>query len=134
MSITDCAQIGVGRHALVVDDELTVGHVIGSVLEQMGYTVSFAGNGEEALQAVEATNFDVIVCDILMPRVNGMVLFDMWAASRPEAIERTVFVTGDNLGSETRDFVARTGRPCIFKPFRLDDLADIVAQVQHAGQ
>jgi CheY-like chemotaxis protein len=98
----------------------------------MGYTVEFALDGGQALGLVETRLHDIVVCDLLMPHINGMALYDIWVECAPAIIPHTVFVTGDSLGAETGDFVRRSGRPCIFKPFRLQDLADLVASVQKA--
>ncbi|MEI6500670.1 MAG: response regulator [Armatimonadota bacterium] len=119
-----------GRRALVVDDEPQVGQIMGRVLEQMGYAVDFALDGEQAVSLTDAQAYDIVVCDLLMPRLNGMALYDIWSARAPALIPHTIFVTGDNLGAETTEFIRRTARPCIFKPFRLHDLADVVAGVQ----
>jgi len=130
MNILTEGSIGTGRHALVVDDEPVVGHIICSVLEQMGYTVDQALDGDQALGLARQTAYDIVVCDLLMPRLNGMSLYEVWREEAPRIARRTVFVTGDSLGNETSDFINRTGCRCIFKPFRLSELAEVVAQVE----
>jgi DNA-binding response OmpR family regulator len=127
--LTDCS-IGEGHRALVVDDELVVGQIICRVLEQMGYEVDHALDGDQALGLARQVSYDVVICDLLMPRVNGMALYDVWQDEAPRMARRTVFVTGDNLGSETSSFIRRTGCRCIFKPFRLSELTEVVAQVE----
>jgi DNA-binding response OmpR family regulator len=133
MSAFNEATVGVGKNALVVDDEPQIGQIIGRVLEQMGYTVEFALDGEQALGMAQAATHDIIICDLLMPHLNGMALYSIWAERAPAVIAHTIFVTGDSVGTETGEFVRRTGRPCIFKPFRLHDLAALVASVQQAA-
>lgn len=133
MSLAAHPGIGCGHRALVVDDEPVVGGIICSVLEQMGYEVDQAMDGDEAMGLAVETCYSVIICDLLMPRVNGMALYDVWLKEAPEAARRTIFVTGDSLGQETSEFIRRTGCRCIFKPFRLDDLAEVVVQVQELG-
>lgn len=123
-------RIGQGHRALVVDDEPVVGGIMCSVLQQMGYEVDQALDGDQALTFARDHLYDVVVCDLLMPRVNGMVLYDLWQREAPQIARRTVFVTGDSLSHETTDFISRTGCRCIFKPFRLTDLADVVREVQ----
>lgn len=133
MSLAAHPGIGRGHRALVVDDEPVVGGIICSVLEQMGYEVDQAMDGDEAMDLAVQNSYSVIVCDLLMPRINGMALYDVWLKEAPEAAARTIFVTGDSLGQETSEFIKRTGCRCIFKPFRLNDLAEIVVQVQESG-
>jgi CheY-like chemotaxis protein len=133
MSILRDCKIGEGKRALVVDDEPLVGQIMCRVLEQMGYTADHALDGNQAINLAKEQNYEVIICDILMPHINGMALYDLWCEQAPELAARTVFVTGDNLGFETGDFIKRTGRPCIFKPFRLITLAEIIMQMQTAS-
>lgn len=123
-------RVGAGHRALVVDDEPVVGGIMCSVLEQMGYEVDQALDGDQALAFARAHPYDVVVCDLLMPRVNGMALYEVWQEEAPQIARRTVFVTGDSLGNETTDFINRTGCRCIYKPFRLGDLADVIRDVQ----
>ncbi|MEN6546126.1 MAG: response regulator [Armatimonadia bacterium] len=132
MSILRECTIGAGKRALVVDDEPVVGQIICRVLEQMGYEVDHALDGDQALRLARSNPYAVVVCDILMPRINGMALYDTWQREAPEIAAHTIFVTGDSLGSETSDFIERTGCPCIFKPFRLNDLAKLVVELESA--
>ena len=132
MSIFSECQVGLGKRALIVDDEATVGEVMSKVLEEMGYEVDCAMDGHEALELAKARHYSTIICDILMPGVNGMVLYETWEEECPELAEKTIFVTGDNVGFETSEFIARTGRRCLYKPFRLDDLARVVIEAQEA--
>jgi len=132
MSILAECQVGAGKHALVVDDEEIVGEIIARVLEQMGYVVDHVLNGEEALERARQKSYDTVVCDILMPGVNGMALYETWANEAPDLSRKMVFVTGDSLGLDTSAFVARTGCPCIYKPFRLAQLAEVVRELETA--
>jgi DNA-binding response OmpR family regulator len=129
MSLLSECRVGEGRRALVVDDEPVVGQIIGSVLQQMGYAVDQAQDGDQALELAGGQDYDLVICDLLMPRLNGMMLYDLWLRDAPQLARRTVFVTGDSLGNETSDFINRTGCRCIFKPFRLHELAEVVVQV-----
>lgn len=121
---------GATKRALVVDDEETVGQIMGYVLQGLGYAVDHALDGQEALRMAREQSYDAIICDLLMPGINGMALFESWQAERPELTRRVIFVTGDSLGNETRDFVERCGCPCIYKPFRLGQLAELVTGLE----
>lgn len=130
MSLMTHCNVGEGKVALVVDDEPTVGHIMCQVLEQMGYKVDQALDGDEALECARDLLYDIVICDILMPRTNGMALYALWRKEAPALADRTIFVTGDSLGAETEDFIARTGCPCIYKPFKLNELAQTIVDMQ----
>ena len=59
---------------LVVDDEASMRDVLGRILSAEGYLVTEAGNGKEALTALEKDRFDFILCDIRMPEMGGLEL------------------------------------------------------------
>ncbi len=61
-------------HILAVDDDKNTRRLIHAVLEKEGYTVTGAENGEEALKILETEHIDLIVLDIMMPKINGYEL------------------------------------------------------------
>lgn len=58
-------------HILVVDDDRHTLMLLRAILEQAKYTVSMAGNGEEALSVLEREHIDLVVLDIMMPKIDG---------------------------------------------------------------
>lgn len=58
-------------HILVVDDDKNIRLFFGAVLEEAGYTVSSASNGEEALEIMEREHVDLVVLDVMMPKMDG---------------------------------------------------------------
>ena len=56
---------------LIVDDNMKNIQVLGSVLREAGYSVSFSTNGEDALRKMEGSEFDIILLDIMMPGIDG---------------------------------------------------------------
>jgi PAS domain S-box-containing protein len=113
---------------LVIDDEPQVGRAIARVLGKAGATVETRTGGEalDALDALEA--FDVIFCDVMMPDVDGIAVFEAVARQRPEIARRFVFLTGGAFTSRARDFLDRVGRPVLRKPFSVDRLRAVVAE------
>ncbi|MGH9409653.1 MAG: response regulator, partial [Vicinamibacterales bacterium] len=89
------------------------------------------GDGEEALARVGERTYDVIICDLKMPRVDGAAFYRTLARDQPEAARRIVFVTGDVAGTDAERFLDETGCRWLAKPFRLKDLLraarDVVA-------
>jgi CheY-like chemotaxis protein len=63
-----------GERILVVDDEASLRDVLGRILSAEGYVVTEAGNGKDALKALEKERFDFILCDIRMPEMGGLEL------------------------------------------------------------
>jgi two-component system cell cycle sensor histidine kinase/response regulator CckA len=74
-----------GTRILVVDDEVTVRRFAARVLEREGYVVIEARDGAEALEVIQrgGTAFEVVVSDIVMPRLNGVELMQALFTSHP---------------------------------------------------
>jgi len=75
-----------GCHVLLVDDERAVRRFASRVLQQDGHIVHEAADGAEALELIEKNSVPVelVVSDIIMPRLNGVELMKALAAARPE--------------------------------------------------
>lgn len=61
-----------GKNILVVDDETSMRHMLRLVLEKGDYQVTEAKNGSEALECLQHAEFDIILCDIRMPEMDGL--------------------------------------------------------------
>src|SRR3954468_8218698 len=75
-----------GCHVLVVDDERAVRRFASRVLQQDGHTVHEAADGAEALELMEQSTvpIELVVSDIIMPRLNGVELMKALAVTRPD--------------------------------------------------
>lgn len=60
------------RHVLIADDEERIRDVVQYTLEREGFQVSLAADGQEALDALEKLDVDLVVLDVMMPRVDGL--------------------------------------------------------------
>jgi signal transduction histidine kinase/CheY-like chemotaxis protein len=118
-----------GAAALIVEDEPALASAVVEGLTDAGYLVVHAADGAEALAKVAERTFDVIVCDLKMPRVDGPSFYRAIAASSPALARRVIFVTGDVAGTEAERFLEETGCRWLPKPFRLSDLLRTVREV-----
>ncbi|MFC1829937.1 response regulator, partial [Thermodesulfobacteriota bacterium] len=64
------------KRLLVIDDEENMRHMLFSLLEKHGYRVDMASDGPEALEMVDQTLYDFILCDLKMPNMSGMEFFE----------------------------------------------------------
>jgi signal transduction histidine kinase/CheY-like chemotaxis protein len=111
-----------GARALVVEDEAALGAAVAESLGDAGFVVDRAGDGQEALDRVGEGTYDLIVCDLKMPRVDGMTFYRALEREHPDAARHILFVTGDVAGTEAEQFLTETGCRWLAKPFRLKDL------------
>ncbi len=111
-----------GASVLLVEDERALAAAVVDALTDAGLSVDHAGDGEEALSRVRNMRYDLVICDLKMPRVDGMTLYRAIAAATPSLARRVIFVTGDVAGTDAERFLDETGCRWLAKPFRLADL------------
>jgi signal transduction histidine kinase/CheY-like chemotaxis protein len=115
--------------ALVVEDEPALGAAVAEALSDTGFQVDRAGDGEEALERVKARPYDLIICDLKMPRLDGMAFYRTISATHPPLARRIVFVTGDVAGTDAERFLEDSGCRWLAKPFRLRDLLRLAREI-----
>jgi len=123
------ANVGAGAVVLVVEDEAALGAAVAEALADAGFVVDRAGDGEEAMARVKVRLYDLIVCDLKMPRVDGMMFYRALEREQPETARRILFVTGDVAGTEAERFLEETGCRWLAKPFRLRDLLRTATEI-----
>ena len=114
---------------LVVDDEPIILDLLVDALSTGRHTVDTAGSGGEALRRMEHADYDLVLLDLRMPDMDGRQVFETIAARWPRLKERIVFASGDTVRPDTREFIETSGRPCVDKPFRLEALSALLADV-----
>lgn len=117
-----------GSRALVVEDETALGTAVADALGDAGFLVDRATNGEDALTLIDGQSYDLIVCDLKMPKLDGPSLYRRLAAIKPALAKRMVFVTGDVAGTEAERFLEECGCRWLAKPFRLRDLVRVARE------
>ena len=117
-----------GAEVLLVEDERALAAAVADALTDAGLRVDHAADGEEALALVRQKTYDAVICDLKMPRVDGMTLYRAIAAATPALARRVIFVTGDVAGPDAERFLEDSGCRWLAKPFRLGDLLRAVRE------
>ena len=115
-----------GIRLLVVDDEPPLRSGIEAFGQLRGFSVLVAGNGEEAFERIRRTAVDAIVCDLRMPELDGLGLYERLRLERPGLAARMVFITGD---LPTADAQLKTRQPILAKPFAFEQLEAALVSV-----
>ncbi|MBI4270439.1 MAG: response regulator [Candidatus Rokubacteria bacterium] len=121
-----------GRRVLVVDDEPDIVRLFVDVLVADGHWVETASDGIEALENLDRSEYDLILCDLRMPKLDGAGFYRELARRRPELLRRIAFITGDTLTPESTRFLEQVGVPMLTKPLTLDDIHRVTQQVLQA--
>ncbi|HKB11897.1 MAG TPA: ATP-binding protein [Vicinamibacterales bacterium] len=117
-----------GASILVVEDEAKLASAVIEALRDAGYIVQHAADGEEALEKVKREPFDLVICDLKMPRMDGMAFYRAVSSAVPALMKRLIFVTGDVAGTDAEEFLVDSGCRWLAKPFRLGDLLRAVRE------
>jgi DNA-binding NtrC family response regulator len=116
----------------VVDDEPTIRSAVARYLRRRGWQADEAENGKAALRKLGRAvpgGYEVVISDIRMPDYSGVQLHDWLAENRPDLFAALIITTGDLSSPSLSEFVARTPRPLIEKPFELSVLAQLIEAV-----
>src|SRR5262249_43575252 len=111
-----------GASILVVEDEAQLANAVMDALRDAGYLVQHAPDGEVALARIGERPFDLVICDLKMPRLDGRAFYRALSTAAPALSKRVVFVTGDLAGTDGEGFLQESGCRWLAKPFRLGEL------------
>jgi len=80
--------------ALVVEDDATTRTLLAGLLESIDCDVDIAADGEEALQRLQSRDYDVVLLDIVLPKMSGIDVMESLRRERPQALGCIIVVTG----------------------------------------
>lgn len=124
------------KAVLVVDDDKQLASALQWILADENYLVDVAFDGEEALLKLKVHQYDVIICDLLMPRLRGDEFYLQANELRSDVGERFIFITGFAADSHNKEFLSRRGIRYLTKPFPINQLIVAVKELleEHADE
>jgi CheY-like chemotaxis protein len=116
------------RRVLVIDDEPGIAAVFRRIIGR-SHEVVVVESGREALELLEKDDaFDRIFCDLMMPDLTGMDVYEELSSHQKNCLERFVFMTGGSFTERARTFLQTVPFPLLDKPFDPQHIRDLVAQ------
>ena len=109
---------------LVVDYEAGLRQTLSLILRQEGHTVEAAADGEAALASLAREDAAIVICDVRMPRVDGLVFLERYRASSGRGIVIVMSAYGDDEAA--LEAIRQGAYDYIAKPFRADQLLLVV--------
>jgi two-component system, cell cycle sensor histidine kinase and response regulator CckA len=107
---------------LIIDDEPAILAVYPEVLG-VDYDVTVAPSGQRALELIQNDpHFHVILCDYMMPDLDGRALYEHLSQHAPQLLDRLVFCSGGLVSERARRFMASVSNPLLEKPISIDRL------------
>ena len=108
------------KKILIVDDDAEIRSHLAHVLKRAGYEISAASSAKEAVEKVEAEEFDVVLLDFMMPKTSGIDALPEIQRRRPRA--KVVMMTAFATIVNAIDAIKKGASDYIAKPFRVEEL------------
>ena len=122
--------IAAGQRVLVIDDEPLLRSVLATMLSTQGYVVVEAESSRAGVAlASSGPPFDAVLCDLMMPDLDGPGVHAELSRLRPDVVRRLLFITGGAVTARTRAFVERSDIVLLAKPFTIEQVSDVLARV-----
>jgi CheY-like chemotaxis protein len=118
------------RHrVLVVDDEAAIVRLLSEALEPIAQVTCETTSRRALDLLLSEAQFDVVLCDVMMPGLTGIDLHEQVARQRPELAAKFVFMSGGTYTARARDHLERVANPRLDKPFRVAQLIEVIERV-----
>jgi two-component system CheB/CheR fusion protein len=114
---------------LLIDDEPGVQHALGRLLRRSGHDITIVATGHEGLVAIQERSYDIILCDMRMPGLDGPGFYRELERRYPHLLSRIIFLTGDVLSPKAQAFFDQVKRPRLEKPFRAQEVRRVILQM-----
>ncbi len=118
---------GPNRRILLVDDEPNVRRSLMRMLR--GYQVITAATGREAIEALQTHAFDAVICDLVMPDLDGVDVYEALEASRPDLLDRVIYTSGGAYTPRAAAFVANREIRFVEKPIHPQRFVELLEDV-----
>lgn len=118
------------KKVLLLEDDPAFKEIMTDFLGETGFQVVAVQNGVEGVHQVLASDFEVILCDMMMPTLPGDMFFRAVERMRPHLCDRFVFMTGHRNNAKVNDFISNVNGTILNKPFHVDDLLEMIAFIK----
>jgi CheY-like chemotaxis protein len=110
------------KKILIIEDEWHIREAVANILEIYGYKVSVAENGLEAIKVLEIFTPDLIVCDIIMPKLNGIEFLRLIKKDKAFKKIPVIFLTAKSSDQYFNESINNGASGFLRKPFKIDNL------------
>ena len=112
-----------GPRVLIVDDDPLLRDLVARVVRRDRFCqVDTVANGQEALERLQGLVYDLILCDLRMPEMDGPTFYRRVQAEYPALASRIIFMTVHATREDYATFIRAVGVPLLTKPFAKEDL------------
>jgi len=124
---TEIINLSGNETILLVEDEKSIIKLVSRILEGQGYNIITAANGEEALKLAEINKFDLLLSDVIMPKMNGRILYEKIKTIYPNM--KVLFMSGYTYEVIKTHGVESEGCGFIQKPYQTHELLSKIREI-----
>ena len=115
---------------MLLEDQQIVRDYLVLALGSKSYTVTAVENGVEGIREIQANDFDVILCDMMMPKLAGDMFYFAVERMKPQLCKRFIFMTGFKNDTRIHTFIKKVNGLILGKPFKVDELMEMISFLQ----
>jgi len=115
-----------GKKCLLIDDDVPMINLLSTFFMLEGCDAEKALDGKLALEKMDETPFDFIICDVRMPGMDGVTFYQELKEKKSPYLNKIIFITGETMSDEIQKFLNTIENPLLKKPFGLDDIREVI--------
>ena len=117
------------KSVLLLDDDLEFAEALKALLESRNFLVTTVANGVEGLHEIMSFDFDVIICDLIMPHMPGDMFYLAVKKTKPHLCNRFIFITGYSENPRVDKFLKEVNGLVLIKPVLADEMVSTISLV-----
>lgn len=123
------------KKILLLDDDANLADLTRLILEENGYDVEVVSDGVQGVKKIMASDYSVILCDMVMPNLTGDMFYIAVERVKPYLCKRFLFMTGHQGDKKLDEFVRKVRGLMLWKPFQAHVLMESIHAIeQKCGQ
>jgi CheY-like chemotaxis protein len=130
----DTTELPKVKNILILEDEVAFAILLKENLESEGYHVTVVSSGADGLKKILTNDFEIILCDMVMPNFPGDMFYLAVERARPNLCKRFIFMTGHRGDSKIEEFIRSIRGLILWKPFEMHVLFDTIKVVTSKKQ
>ena len=117
------------KKVLMLEDDTELAELLKDYLGSQGYVVSYVKSGVDGLKLIMMGEFDIILCDMMMPNLSGDMFYLAVERTKPQLCKRFIFMTGHKGDPKIDAFIRKVRGLMLWKPFELHDLQAAITAI-----
>jgi DNA-binding NtrC family response regulator len=122
------------KRILLLDDDIDLADALKNLLESRNYIVTTVKNGAEGLRELMALDFDVIMCDMVMPSMAGDMFYLAVQKTKPHLCDCFIFLTGHSDIPKVTEFIQRVNGVVLYKPVNSRELVRTISYITNRNR